>query len=224
MKKTCISLCIALAGTAAIPSLAASVVIGDPNVIAIRMFELFVCAILGIMYWAARHTRTAKDFYAAGGSIMSATSPVMVRRTRVVLAALAAVVPGMAFASDSDPHHGHPSSPGTLEPHVVSKGGSFKLQLQSLPDPIPLNEIFELIVTVDPSAVADASTNPVWLRAQAEMPSHKHGMNTRAIVEPLEDNKFIIKGLLFHMSGEWLITFDLAKGRVHEQAETRVGL
>lgn len=39
------------------------------NVNAIVMFLIFVLATLGITYWAARKTKTAKDFYAAGGGI-----------------------------------------------------------------------------------------------------------------------------------------------------------
>ena len=39
----------------------------DP--IAVAMFAFFVLLTLGITYWAAQHTRTAKDFYAAGGGI-----------------------------------------------------------------------------------------------------------------------------------------------------------
>ena len=146
----------------------------------------------------------------------------------MALTALAALAPGMAFASDRDVSkdidQGHSPSKGILAPGVVSQNGSFKLQLQSVPNPIPLNEIFELLVTVDPSAANDASTNPVWLNAEAQMPMHKHGMNTRVVVEPLENNKFVIRGLLFHMSGEWLITFDIAKGRAHDHAEMRVEL
>ena len=36
---------------------------------AVGMFVFFVILTLGITYWAARHTHTAKDFYAAGGGI-----------------------------------------------------------------------------------------------------------------------------------------------------------
>jgi len=36
---------------------------------AIIIFVAFVIVTLGITYWAARHTRTTKDFYAAGGGI-----------------------------------------------------------------------------------------------------------------------------------------------------------
>ncbi len=39
------------------------------NVSAIIMFVIFVGATLGITYWAARRTKTAKDFYTAGGGI-----------------------------------------------------------------------------------------------------------------------------------------------------------
>jgi cation/acetate symporter len=39
------------------------------NIAAIAMFLLFVVATLGITYWAARRTRTANDFFAAGGGI-----------------------------------------------------------------------------------------------------------------------------------------------------------
>ncbi|MDD5549161.1 MAG: cation acetate symporter, partial [Sulfurovaceae bacterium] len=39
------------------------------NVSAIVMFLVFVAGTLGITYWAAKRTKTAKDFYAAGGGI-----------------------------------------------------------------------------------------------------------------------------------------------------------
>lgn len=39
------------------------------NVSAIVMFLIFVSATLGITYWAAKRTKSAKDFYTAGGGI-----------------------------------------------------------------------------------------------------------------------------------------------------------
>jgi cation/acetate symporter len=44
-------------------------IIGQTNPIAIAFFVLFVLITLGITYWAAKRTRTTKDFYAAGRSI-----------------------------------------------------------------------------------------------------------------------------------------------------------
>ncbi|HQR82585.1 MAG TPA: cation acetate symporter, partial [Thiotrichales bacterium] len=39
------------------------------NIPAISMFIVFVIATLGITYWASKRTRSAKDFYTAGGGI-----------------------------------------------------------------------------------------------------------------------------------------------------------
>lgn len=39
------------------------------NMSTITMFLIFVAATLGITYWAAKRTKTAKDFYTAGGGI-----------------------------------------------------------------------------------------------------------------------------------------------------------
>ena len=36
---------------------------------AVIIFAAFVLLTLGITYWAAKHTRTTKDFYAAGGGV-----------------------------------------------------------------------------------------------------------------------------------------------------------
>ena len=48
---------------------AAAVTRGPLNVPAIAMFLVFVAVTLGITWWAARRTRTAADYYAAGASI-----------------------------------------------------------------------------------------------------------------------------------------------------------
>jgi len=43
--------------------------LGSPNVTAILFFFLFVSITLVITYWAARRTRTAREYFAAGGSL-----------------------------------------------------------------------------------------------------------------------------------------------------------
>ncbi len=47
----------------------AQTMIGQANPTAIMFFILFVISTLGITWWAAKRTRTTKDFYAAGRSI-----------------------------------------------------------------------------------------------------------------------------------------------------------
>ncbi len=51
--------------TAAAPATA----IGEPNPVAMVFFFLFISITLGITYWAARQTRTAEHFYAAGRTV-----------------------------------------------------------------------------------------------------------------------------------------------------------
>jgi cation/acetate symporter len=41
----------------------------DLNIAAVIMFFLFVGATLGITYWASKRTKSASDFYTAGGGI-----------------------------------------------------------------------------------------------------------------------------------------------------------
>ena len=48
---------------------ATQTMIGQANPTAIMFFVAFVISTLGITYWAAKRTRTTKDFYAAGRSI-----------------------------------------------------------------------------------------------------------------------------------------------------------
>ncbi|MCW5890715.1 MAG: sodium/solute symporter [bacterium] len=43
--------------------------IGEPSAVAMAFFFLFIAVTLGITWWAARRTRTAEHFYAAGRSI-----------------------------------------------------------------------------------------------------------------------------------------------------------
>jgi len=56
----------AATGVFAVPGALEGAVDKQPlNIAAIVMFLLFVA--LGITYWAAKRTKTAKDFYTAGG-------------------------------------------------------------------------------------------------------------------------------------------------------------
>ena len=43
--------------------------IGEPNVVAMVFFFVFIAITIGITYWAARRTRTTEEFYAAGRTI-----------------------------------------------------------------------------------------------------------------------------------------------------------
>lgn len=71
------------------------------NVTAIGMFALFVCATLGITWWAARRTRTTRDFYAAGGGISGLQNGLAISGDYMSAASFLGIS-GLVFASGFD--------------------------------------------------------------------------------------------------------------------------
>lgn len=103
--------------------------------------------------------------------------------------------------------------------------GSFHVAFEPAPDPIPLNELFRLAVTV-----RDGDGRPlpgVELAVSAVMPEHRHGTNLEPKVRRLaegEEGRFEVEGLLFHMPGRWWIRMDLRRGEETAQAVFEVML
>ncbi|MGE5504051.1 MAG: cation acetate symporter [Actinomycetota bacterium] len=71
------------------------------NVMAIAMFLTFVVATLGITYWAAKRTRSAKDFYTAGGGITGFQNGLAIAGDYMSAAAFLGVS-GMVFGKGVD--------------------------------------------------------------------------------------------------------------------------
>ncbi len=71
------------------------------NITAITMFLLFVSATLGITYWAAKRTKSTKDFYAAGGSITGFQNGLAIAGDFMSAASFLGIS-GLVFASGFD--------------------------------------------------------------------------------------------------------------------------
>lgn len=71
------------------------------NVTAIVMFLVFVGLTLGITYWAARRTKTAKDFYAAGGGLSGFQNGLAIAGDYMSAASFLGIS-GLVFASGFD--------------------------------------------------------------------------------------------------------------------------
>jgi hypothetical protein len=153
-----------------------------------------------------------------GQRALSAASTVV----RLAAAALATCAAGLG-AQPAHVHEGHAARVPTaaLTERLVTDGGTFTLLLVTSPQPIRLNEYFELTVEVSAVGVAD-DRNPYWIGAEARMPAHAHGMNTLPRREDVGPGRFVFRGMLFHMAGEWELAFDVAKGRVREHVSTRL--
>jgi cation/acetate symporter len=71
------------------------------NVTAITMFLIFVTGTLGITYWAAKRTKSTKDFYAAGGSITGLQNGLAIAGDYMSAASFLGIS-GLVFASGFD--------------------------------------------------------------------------------------------------------------------------
>ena len=115
--------------------------------------------------------------------------------------------------------------PDSAKPGKVSgesNAGTYRVTWQSKPDPVPLNETFELDVEV--ADVAGGDVSALELAADAAMPDHGHGMNTQPRVTRLGPGHFRVEGMLMHMPGYWELYFDLARGPLRERAQFAIEL
>lgn len=100
---------------------------------------------------------------------------------------------------------------------VQTAGGAYKVSYRTDPPTIPLNELFSMDVYV-----AGPELDKVELQVDADMPAHRHGMNTAPRVTTVAPGHYRVAGMNLHMAGEWVITFDLRRGAVTERAEATV--
>jgi hypothetical protein len=98
---------------------------------------------------------------------------------------------------------------------VTSPNGLFRVQLTPRPDPIPVNEHFELRVQIEPTGSTVLGDQEVSV--DADMPAHGHGLNTKPVVRKIGDGAYEVKGMLFHMSGEWELYVDIGSGGARQR-------
>jgi cation/acetate symporter len=85
----------------AAPALSGAVEKQAMNLTAIYMFVAFVAGTLGITYWAAKRTRTASDFYTAGGGITGFQNGLAIAGDYMSAASFLGIS-GLVFASGYD--------------------------------------------------------------------------------------------------------------------------
>lgn len=141
------------------------------------------------------------------------------------VALLGMLLPSAGRAQTEHADHAEPAArvpTVSLPSSIVSVGGGFALTLATSPNPIRLNEPFELTVLVR-ALSADARGTPS-VTVDAQMPAHRHGMNTQPHREQLGEDRFLFRGLLFHMAGDWEVVIDAAQGRLRDRGIVRLVL
>ncbi len=106
------------------------------------------------------------------------------------------------------------------EPRVfsgVSTRGLFEVELRTSPDPIPLNQPFELDVVVTSEGAPPESDESWTLRVEGWMPGHGHGMLRQPQGDELGDGRYRVRGMLFHMPGLWELRALVIETRIEEE-------
>ena len=111
---------------------------------------------------------------------------------------------------------------GTGETHApvrfngASERGLFGVEVEVEGGVIPLNEPFELGVNLragdDPERLLPGRT----LLVEGWMPGHGHGMLRQSQVDDLGDGRYRVRGMLFHMPGEWELRIKVIETRLEE--------
>ncbi len=116
---------------------------------------------------------------------------------------------------------------------IMSIDGTYTLRVRLDPDPVKLNEIFGMLVTVR-NADGSPFTHDVLLDVDAAMPQHGHGMSVRpkmtdasGPIKTSSENqripdelqrRWVAQGMMLHMPGKWKIYIDITEGAITERA------
>ncbi len=93
--------------------------------------------------------------------------------------------------------------------------GNFTVTVQPEGGAISKGKHFALDVALDPAPGAATVTA---VAVDADMPAHRHGMNTKPEVTPAGERRYRAAGMLFHMQGEWEISVEVTAGGTVERA------
>ena len=103
----------------------------------------------------------------------------------------------------------------------LTDGGTYYVYWDAIPNEIPFNEPFQLSVMVHDGDDRTQMYMDRELYVNATMPTHGHGMETTTEVTQT-GGLYIVEGMLFHMAGEWELTFAVSDGETVENASFQV--
>lgn len=108
---------------------------------------------------------------------------------------------------------------------VFSSRRSYCLVISPPPAKFPLNQMFQINVTVlDGATMTPLRDADLKLTFDADMPEHRHGMKTQPKSARNPDGSFTIRGILLHMAGDWELYLDVTRGGLTERAQVSVTL
>lgn len=107
---------------------------------------------------------------------------------------------------------------------VKSNAGTYVVAYTPTPDPVPMNQLFDLAFTLKSTKTGAPPSPAPAVEVDARMPAHGHGMNRVPKLSKLADGSYKVEGMLFHMPGHWEFYVDIAAGGVTERAQFDIDL
>jgi len=135
--------------------------------------------------------------------------------TMLLMVALSSCYSGSKVAFEPSPPI--PENTGKIE----SNDRNYTVFFSPLKSEMPLNRYFDMDVYVR-GAMQQVIRFPLVMEVDAGMRAHNHGMNVKPDIKDLGQGHYKVNGMLFHMPGEWFLTFSLHRGVIAEKAETTV--
>ena len=130
-----------------------------------------------------------------------------------------------ACEPESPDEHQHDDMNGDMDfsSSQTSSDGAFFIMYTADPDPIPLDQNFNLTFMVHDGEDHNTILEDVEsLSLDATMPGHGHGMNTTPTVTKNENGTFAVEGMLFHMEGHWKVTVETTRSGTTEDTTFNV--
>jgi len=104
---------------------------------------------------------------------------------------------------------GEPADPSRLR---LSDGGLYRVSLRPASGEIPLGQIHPWILHVE--TLEGESFTPSRITVGGGMPQHSHGfMTDPRVTKVLGNGDFLVEGVKFHMSGDWVLRFEIVGAR-----------
>jgi len=97
-----------------------------------------------------------------------------------------------------------------------NEGKVSEIFFETVPEVIPVNNYFSLIIQLGSEKYKHVK--PSDIHVEAIMPSHGHGMNVEPIIIATDEpGRYLAKGLLFHMRGDWEVIVHVNLGKTSDR-------
>lgn len=107
---------------------------------------------------------------------------------------------------------------------AVTRDGLYRVTWQPSGGFAPVNEHFELDVTVARNDPARTPVDNGAIVVDCQMPDHGHGMLREPRSEALGEGRYKVRGMLLHMGGHWTVALNVIVDGIASTADDTLDL